>query len=170
MKSRPLEGFLGREDNGQTNDGPLDAEGKLLSGHASSRVGDPGHGPAYRVWISPAGPQANGEPGPRPGDPDARQVAVNLAGDVALEYVDGLALGATVFDPVLHVGPRISTPICYRSYSGVIFVTTHFSLKVTCLSGPNGAGAWDHVQNRLSGKERWRMSTANRSRDAGPAR
>jgi hypothetical protein len=29
---------FGREDSGQTNDGPLDAEGKLLSGHASWRT------------------------------------------------------------------------------------------------------------------------------------
>ena len=34
----------------------------------------------------------------------ARQVGVNLAGDVALEHADGLALGATVFDPAFHVG------------------------------------------------------------------
>jgi hypothetical protein len=34
----------------------------------------------------------------------ARQVAVDLAGDVALEHADDFALGATVFDPALHVG------------------------------------------------------------------
>jgi hypothetical protein len=34
--SRPFEGFFGNKDSGQTNDGPLVLEGKLLSGHASS--------------------------------------------------------------------------------------------------------------------------------------
>jgi hypothetical protein len=62
-----------------------------------------GRGPAYRLQVSPAGRQAYGEPGPRPEDLDARQRAVDLAGDIALEHADGLALGATVFDPALHV-------------------------------------------------------------------
>jgi hypothetical protein len=35
---KPRRGDFGREDSGQTNDGPLDIEGKLLSGHASSRT------------------------------------------------------------------------------------------------------------------------------------
>ena len=34
MKSSPLERFRG-EDSGHTNDGPLDAEGKLSLGYAS---------------------------------------------------------------------------------------------------------------------------------------
>ena len=33
----PFRGNFGSEDSGQTNDGPLVEEGKLLSGHASSR-------------------------------------------------------------------------------------------------------------------------------------
>ena len=33
---KPRRGNFGSEDSGQTNDGPLDIEGKLLSGHASS--------------------------------------------------------------------------------------------------------------------------------------
>jgi len=41
------------EDGGQTNDGPLVGEGKLLLGHASSRFGNPGHGPANRDEVSP---------------------------------------------------------------------------------------------------------------------
>ena len=35
----------------------------------------------------------------------ARQRAVNLACDVALEHTDGFTLGASVFDPALHVSP-----------------------------------------------------------------
>jgi hypothetical protein len=38
MMSSPMEGFFGRKDSGQTNDGPLVVEGKLLSGHASLRT------------------------------------------------------------------------------------------------------------------------------------
>jgi hypothetical protein len=38
MLSTPFEGIFGSEDGGQTNDGPLVDEGKLLSGHASSRI------------------------------------------------------------------------------------------------------------------------------------
>src|SRR5271169_5896652 len=38
----PFRGNFGSEDSGQTNDGPLVEEGTLLSGHASSRVGEPG--------------------------------------------------------------------------------------------------------------------------------
>jgi hypothetical protein len=52
MMSTPFEGIFGSEDSGQTNDGPLVCEGKLLLGHASSRVGNPDHGPAYRVQVS----------------------------------------------------------------------------------------------------------------------
>ena len=37
MMSSPFEGIFGCEESGQTNDGPLVEEGKLLSGHASSR-------------------------------------------------------------------------------------------------------------------------------------
>ena len=39
---KSFRGIFGSEDSGQTNDGPLVVEGKLLSGHASSRVGEPG--------------------------------------------------------------------------------------------------------------------------------
>jgi hypothetical protein len=96
---------LWERDSGQTNDGPLVGEGKLLSGHASSRVGKPGP----RTGISGKGQsfrrQAYGERGPWSGDLGARQVAVDLAGDIALEHADGFALGATVFDPTFHVGP-----------------------------------------------------------------
>ena len=52
MLSRPFVGIFGSEDSGQTNDGPLVREGKLLLGHASSRVGNPGRGPAYRLQVS----------------------------------------------------------------------------------------------------------------------
>lgn len=49
MMSTPLEGMFGSEDSGQPNDEAHVGEGKLLSCHASSRVGEPDHGPAYRV-------------------------------------------------------------------------------------------------------------------------
>ena len=53
MMSTPFEGIFGSEDSGQTNDGPLVGEGKLLSGHASSRSVGPDHGPANRAQVSP---------------------------------------------------------------------------------------------------------------------
>ena len=52
MMSTPFERIFGSEDGGQTNDGPLVGEGKLLSGHASLRFGNPDHGPAYRLQVS----------------------------------------------------------------------------------------------------------------------
>ena len=53
------------------------------------------------------GRQAVGEPSPWSGDLAARQIAVDLAGDVALEHADDLTLGAAIFDPTLHVGLRL---------------------------------------------------------------
>src|SRR5664280_1145191 len=48
-----------------------------------------------------------GEPDPRPGDSAARQVAINLAGDVALQDPDDVALGATFLHPSLEVGAGV---------------------------------------------------------------
>ncbi len=64
MMSSPFEGNFGSEDSGQTNDGPLVEEGKLLSGHASSRVGEPGPWTGKSGRGQPNGRQAYGEPGP----------------------------------------------------------------------------------------------------------
>jgi hypothetical protein len=62
---KTLCGIFGGKDSGQTNDGPLVWEGKLLLGHASFEIWvNPDHGPANRDEVSREGRQAFGEPGP----------------------------------------------------------------------------------------------------------
>jgi hypothetical protein len=53
---------------------------------------NPNHGPANRLKVSPDGRQVFSEPGPWSEDLAAGQGAVDLAGDVALEDADDLAL------------------------------------------------------------------------------
>src|ERR1022692_2799197 len=52
LMSSPFEGLFGREDSGQTNDGPLDVEDKLLSGRAFRRIGVPSCGSASHWKVS----------------------------------------------------------------------------------------------------------------------
>jgi hypothetical protein len=53
---KTLCGIFGGKDSGQTNDGPLVWEGKLLLGHASFEIWvNPDHGPANRDEVSREG-------------------------------------------------------------------------------------------------------------------
>ena len=53
----------------------------------------------------PMGRQVLGEPGPWSEELAARQVAIHLAGDIALEDADDLAFGTAFLHSALHVGP-----------------------------------------------------------------
>ena len=64
----------------------------------------PGRGSAGRREVSPEGRQLGDEPDPRPGDSAAREVAIDLAGDVALQDPDDVPLGASLLHPSLEVG------------------------------------------------------------------
>ena len=61
------------------------------------RCVSPSRGSAVRWKVSPGGRQLGGEPDPRPGDSAAREVAVDLAGDVALQDPDDVTLGRPSF-------------------------------------------------------------------------
>ena len=69
-----------------------------------SRSLDPDRGPASRRKSQPWTDSLRGEPDPRPEGPAARQVAVELAGDVAREKADDVSLGTYRFDLALVVG------------------------------------------------------------------
>ena len=58
---------------------------------------------ANRWEVSPGGRQNWGKPDRQPGDLSARQEAVDLAGDVALQDADDLMLGLSFFDATLEV-------------------------------------------------------------------
>ena len=81
------------------------AEGMLLRSHASRRNVNPSRGSAGRAQVSPVGRQLWGEPDPQLGDLAARQVAVDLAGDVALQDSDDVTFGAPFLHPALEVEP-----------------------------------------------------------------
>jgi hypothetical protein len=60
-------------------------------------------GSANRWRVSSEGRHYGGKPDPQPADLAARQVAIELAGDVALQDADGLSLGLYLLDPALEV-------------------------------------------------------------------
>ncbi len=97
------------EDGGQTNDGPLVYRGQapIRSRVFGSSV-SPDRGSANRDEVSPIDDGSLESQVHGPGS-SARQIAVDLAGDVALRYADGLTLRATVFDaaPRRGLGPRV---------------------------------------------------------------
>ena len=64
----------------------------------------PSRGSAVRWKVSPEGRQLWGEPDPRLGESAARQVAIDLAGDVALQDPDDVPLGPSFLHSALEVG------------------------------------------------------------------
>ena len=78
-------------------------EDMLLLGHAFTER-CPGPWAGESPESQPAGRQLGGEPDPRSEESAARQIAVKLAGDVALEETDNVSLGASLLDLALEVG------------------------------------------------------------------
>src|SRR5580692_4830312 len=64
---------------------------------------------AGRWEVNPGGRQYWAEPDRQPGDSAARQVAIDLAGDIALQDADDLVLGHSLLQPALEIdlGPRV---------------------------------------------------------------
>jgi hypothetical protein len=69
----------------------------------------PGRGSAGHRQVSPGGRQLGGEPDPRPGGSAAREVAVDLAGDVALEDPDDVPLGPSFLHSAIEVCDSVPT-------------------------------------------------------------
>src|SRR5579859_2472565 len=72
-------------------------------------MGGPSCGSACRWKVSPGGRQYWEEPDPQPRDLVAREVAIDLAGDVTLQDADDLVLGPAFLHPALEVnlGPLV---------------------------------------------------------------
>ena len=64
----------------------------------------PSRGSAGHRQVSPEGRQLGGEPDPRPGESAAREVAIDLTGDVALEDPDDVPLGPSFLHPAVEIG------------------------------------------------------------------
>src|SRR5664280_3043371 len=65
----------------------------------------PSRGSTSRWEVSPEGRQFREESNPRLGDSAARQVAIDLAGDVAFQDPDDVSLGPSLLHPAFEVGP-----------------------------------------------------------------
>ena len=67
----------------------------------------PSRGPAGHRQVSPGGRQLGGEPDARPGESAAREIAIDLAGDVALEGPDDVPRGPSFLHPAVELGGRL---------------------------------------------------------------
>src|SRR5450631_3979636 len=91
--SSPSEGLRG-QDSGHNIHKPLECRGHALTKSRVVEIESPERRSAGHWKASPGGRQFRDEPDPHPGDSAARQVPVDLAGDVALQDPDDVALGA----------------------------------------------------------------------------
>ena len=64
----------------------------------------PSRGSAGHREVNPEGRQLGGEPDPRRGESAAREVSIDLTGDVALEYPDDVPLGPSFLHPAVEIG------------------------------------------------------------------
>src|SRR5690348_4590722 len=100
-------GLMAAAEGGQDRDGPLVAEGRLLSGHEIQQFRKGFGRPADRSKASTGcGSRFAGQaaPGARRASAAGAQVTVDLAGDVTLEAADDLLLSQAFLGAPLDVG------------------------------------------------------------------
>ena len=101
---QPLFGGSGVKTADTNIDESLEVEDKLLLGHAFSRSWARAEGRRVAGKSAPKGDRTGESQTHSPGISAARQVAIDLAGDVALQDADDLGLGPALLHPALEVG------------------------------------------------------------------